>query len=82
MNKNKSQKNYIKPKHTIDPNLSPEYQEAFKKGMEKKYPELFPVQSGKEGSKLANLLRKNLQSGLAKKYPQRFGHLVKKISNK
>lgn len=44
MNKNKSQKNNIKPQSKV--------------------------------SNLASKLRRNLQAGLAKKYPERFGHLV------
>ena len=59
-NNNLQQKN-IKPPHKIEPNLSSDYQKAFKRGIEKKY--------SKKDRSWVERIQNNLRIGLAQKYP-------------
>lgn len=54
--------NKLKPQNKIDPNLGLDYQDAFKRGLNKKY----PLNQGK--NELVDKIRRNLQVGLKEKY--------------
>ncbi len=71
--KNKSQNNKIKPESKIDSNLSQEYQDAFKRGLNEKY----PLNSTKDPN-WVDQIRRNLQVGLK----ERYGELKPDPSNK
>jgi len=65
-------KNKMSSQHKIDPSLSRDYQDAFKRGFNKKFHHQ-PMMSSEEPKKvsLADRIRKNLQSGLASKYSEK-----------
>lgn len=54
--------NKLNPQKKIDPNLSPDYQDAFKRGLNKKY----PLNRAKD--ELVDKIRRNLQAGLKERY--------------
>lgn len=73
MNKSKLLKNEMNPQSKIDSSLSQEYQDAFKRGLNKKY----PLNSAKDRN-WVDQIRRNLQVGLK----ERYGELKPDPSNK
>jgi hypothetical protein len=62
MNKNKISNNKHNQQEKIDPDLSRDYKDAFKRGLDKKYPKK------QVKSELADMIRRNLQAGLKERY--------------
>lgn len=62
MNKNNKSNNKKNHQGKIDSNLSRDYQDAFKRGLDKKYPKK------QVKSELADMIRRNLQAGLKERY--------------
>ncbi len=59
---NKLSNNKMNQQSKIYPNLSEGYQDAFKRGLNKKYPQ------NSVKSELADMIRRNLQAGLKERY--------------
>ena len=72
MNINKIANNKKNQQKKVDPNLSRDYQDAFKRGLNKKYLHHSQMPSeNREKDELIDRLRKNLQAGLKEKYPEK-----------